>query len=339
MGHPEVTEPSGITDSQRSAYRVFGYSAIAHSALIFLGLFLIIRTRDSQPLWLPSVEILWAGMVTLWFFWPIILALHVGRSAKRAYVSVGVASVIFALPCLQYLRFEGPRVFMPEEMISFSPYDLVPYGISYGQGWIEAKRRSGATPILLEGYGFGGQGTPGAPPFSKEALQKYGIQIDPIAGCGVTPRIQGHARGYNRASVAEIKRRWGPDVIPKADQEEVVRQKRFQDFYNAGIAAAQSDIRARRLAILICGPTRKGEDEYRNLLRTRYQIELTRVLDADTEIDEDTWARVLGYNEIISAEVRQRFGTEAETAVFCATERFSFEDFLRKIEFQREHGS
>ncbi len=42
---------------------------------------------------------------------------------------------------------------------------------------------------------MGGGVTPGAPPFSKEALKKYQIEINPVAAVSLIPSVAGHASG------------------------------------------------------------------------------------------------------------------------------------------------
>ena len=130
---------------------------------------------------------------------------------------------------------------MPGGLSSFSPYEVVPYATSYARGWIEAKKHAGDETILLEGYGMGGNMTPGAPPFSNEALKIYQIEINSVAACVVNPSIAGHASGYNKASIAEIKRRYGTEVIVAAEQEEVRRQSDFRRQHGRADAEADSD--------------------------------------------------------------------------------------------------
>ena len=100
-------------------------------------------------------EVLWTGLATLWFLWPIVLALHAGRSAKRAYFSLSIAAVILIQPARGYFRFEASRVFMTDELMSFSPYDLVPYGVAYVRGFSDGYRDARSGRLILEAYGFG----------------------------------------------------------------------------------------------------------------------------------------------------------------------------------------
>lgn len=55
------------------------------------------------------------------------------------------------------------------------------------------------------------------PPWLSECAplleQRYGIHLKDIAGCVVDDQIIGHVIGYNDVSMAEMKRRFGRDVL------------------------------------------------------------------------------------------------------------------------------
>lgn len=203
-------------------HRVFGVAAVFHAGLLMAAMWYLPESE-----WRSWPGRLWVGLTTLWLFWPIILALHVGSSARRAYAALAAAAVLLALPLRLYLEFVGPNILLRNEVYEFSPYYFVPYSIAYVRGWAEAKNRAGTDPIILEGYGMGGDFTPGAPSFSKAALEKYRLRIEPIALCAVNPYIEGHAKGYNTASVHEIKRRYGSAVIVAAEKEEAEHRERL----------------------------------------------------------------------------------------------------------------
>jgi len=278
---------------------------------------------------------LWVGMATLWFFWPIILAVQIGSSPRRTYLAVGVAGVLLVLPMRMYLSIFAPGVFCPDDMISLSPYDLAPYAVAYARGWAESTKRRGADPIILEGYGMAGGITPAAPPFSSEVLQKYRIQVEPIALCVVNSYLQGHARGYNTASVAEIKRRYGAGVIAAAKREWETQQQRFTDMANSGRADAERDVRTGRFAVLVHGDAVEGESDYRSMLRDRFGIELRRISAENLQFEDDRRVHASGYNEVSSNEFRQRLGEDAQIAVMWVTSGQSYESLLRKWEFDR----
>jgi len=46
-------------------------------------------------------------------------------------------------------------------------------------------------------------------------LQRYGVEQRRVADCIVDRRILSHARGYNEIMMAEIKKRFGPDVFDR----------------------------------------------------------------------------------------------------------------------------
>ena len=299
---------------------MFGVAAVMHAGLLLATVSYIMSGASEWPVRL------WVGFTTLWFLWPIILALHIGRSARRAYIAVAVAAVTLALPMNVYLRLLAPQVFFPNEMLSLSPYDVGAFTTGYVRGWIAAKQRAGAEVIVLEGYGMGGGFTPAAPPFSAEVLAKYRLEIQPIASCVVNPYVQGHARGYNTAAVAQITERYGAEVITAAEQEEAARQQRYAEIKDSGRAAAEDDARVGRLAYLLYQPPRGGEEEYRELFREYYQIELRRVAEAYSELDDDRQAYVNGYNDAASDEIARRFGDRARQDLWAVDYR-PFEEF------------
>lgn len=304
-------------------HRIFSVAAVLHAGLLLASVSYAMSS-DGWPLRL------WVALTTLWFFWPFILALHVGASVRSAYAAVAISAAVVALPMHAYQRFLAPQVLLPDEVSSLSPYYLGPFMVGYVRGWREAKQRAGMQRIVLESYGLGGRYTPAAPPFTDEALQRYGIDINPIAQCGVTPFIVGHARGYNTAAVAEIKRRYGSAVITSAEQEEAVRQQRYTAMKDTGHAQAETDAREGRLAYLLYQPRRGGEEEYRDLFRENFQIELRRVAESYGELEEARQAYVNGYNEAASDEIARRFGERARQDLWAVDYR-PVEEFRRAV--------
>lgn len=74
-----------------------------------------------------------------------------------------------------------------------------------------------------------------------------------------------------------------------------------------GRAEAEKDLRSGHLAIEIYGYPMKGEPEYRDILRQRYQIEFRRVA-GDTNISAKVIGHAKGYNEVSEPEIKRRFG-------------------------------
>jgi hypothetical protein len=273
---------------------------------------------------------LWVGLTTLWFLWPIILALHAGSSARRAYTFVGLSAALIALPMYIYCSFVAHLVWLsPDGPNSLSPYELGSYAVGYAQGWTAAKQRAGTDPIILEAYGLG-RYTPAAPSFQDEVRERYDIKIEGIAGCGVNSYILGHAKGYNTASVSEIKRRHGREVITAAEQENAARDKRYEEVKQSGRADADRDAKEGRLSYLLYQLTREGEEEYGALLREHYQVELRRVAENPQQLDEHGWAYRTGYNEAASETVARRFGENARQNLWGA-EYSSVEQLRRSL--------
>ena len=78
--------------------------------------------------------------------------------------------------------------------------------------------------------------------------------------------------------------------------------------YERGRADAEADLRSGRLVLEDYGFPRKGQQEFADILRQRYSIELRRV--ASDIIDETAYGHSFGYNEVSRAEIQRRFGTD-----------------------------
>jgi hypothetical protein len=104
------------------------------------------------------------------------------------------------------------------------PQDVVeaPDHQRYSRNAYEAGRREAGRDIregrlIIEMYG-------GPPPIwlaecAKLLEQRYGVRLKDIAGCVVDFQIEGHERGYNEVSRAEIQRRFGRDVVEETKAE------------------------------------------------------------------------------------------------------------------------
>jgi hypothetical protein len=58
--------------------------------------------------------------------------------------------------------------------------------------------------------------------------QRYHIEERSAAGCVVNEKIDGHLRGYNEVSDAEITRRFGPDVFERtAEKARALYKKKY----------------------------------------------------------------------------------------------------------------
>jgi hypothetical protein len=60
--------------------------------------------------WPWGFDRFWVGLATLWLLWPLVLALHPGRSALRVTLPIGI-SVAFLMPCIRAYRIEAPATF------------------------------------------------------------------------------------------------------------------------------------------------------------------------------------------------------------------------------------
>ncbi len=77
-----------------TVYYVLGVCAILHSALLLL------RATESLPAGLPEWSVtdrFWIALALLWFLWPIVMALHPGRSWLRFAVPI-LLSLLFLMP-------------------------------------------------------------------------------------------------------------------------------------------------------------------------------------------------------------------------------------------------
>jgi hypothetical protein len=88
--------------------------------------------------------------------------------------------------------------------------------------------------------------------------------------------------------------------------------------YERGRADAEADLRAGRLVLEDYGFPREGQQEFADILRQRYGVELHRV--ASDIVDYTAYGHAFGYNDVSRPEIERRFGAgviqkaEAEAA-------------------------
>jgi hypothetical protein len=92
-----------------------------------------------------------------------------------------------------------------------------------------------------------------------------------------------------------------PDII---ETREHIRYSRSA--YERGRRDGEADIHAGRLVFEDYGFPRKGQEEFADILRERYGVELRRV--DDDIVDDTTVGHARGYNEVSDAEIERRFG-------------------------------
>jgi hypothetical protein len=275
------------------AHRTLGYLAVFHSAFVLAFLFVFFFFAGEN--WLLScLWWLWVGLATLWFFWPIVLLLHRGRSFRRIVVPLLVSYVFYLVWSRPYSRMLNPDRFGLPFGVDISPHSMLQYGISYGLGWFEGKRDARVKRLVLEGYGFGFE-APRAPHFSEEAAKSCGIEFLPVAGCVVNERIVGHAYGRNDATMAELRRQF-PLVVKAAEDEDARWLQSYHDGEKAGRADATNELREGRLAIEVSDRPKKEDDEFERMLRERYQIGFRRV---DPDADPKMANKVCGHKRDI----------------------------------------
>jgi hypothetical protein len=296
--------------SRSSTHWLLGCLAVLHSAVI-LGL--LLGRGSGGPYWF---ELLWVGITTLWFFWPIILVLHPGRSILRILLPLIVAGILL-FPCARDYNFVAPIDFGLPELFTFWPPDMAQWVSAYMRGRADAKKDAKAGRLVLEAFGFG-TFTAAAPNFSDDALKECGIEINHTAGCVVDSRIVGHAHGYNGVMIDEIKRRCG--TVVKAAQDEDARWlQSYADGAEEGRADARRDIKEGRLAIEVSDPPKKGDTEFEKMLGERYQITLRRMdPNADRKMMNKVFGHKDGYNEVSDVELRRRFGEKTSAVIWAS---------------------
>jgi hypothetical protein len=223
------------------AYRRLGYLALAHAIALF-GLGFLLQEGGIEITWRLR---LWLALITLWFFWPLILALHRGRSALRFAVFI-LLSAILLWPSLQFYNTHAPEAFgLP--FMNMNPVSAWKYSSAYLAGRSEAKKDVSAGILAIEDAGL----LPGNERWDGPILrERYQIEIKTIAGSVVDEISLGHRDGYNSVSVGEIDRRFGWDRVDAA---------RGEAFREQGVREEQSHQRADQTSVQ---PSvgRKGND-------------------------------------------------------------------------------
>jgi hypothetical protein len=198
-----------IPSPSARSYRRLGYLALAHAgALVALTAFVL---QNSDLAWLRH---LWVGLFTLWFFWPVVLVLHPGRSALRLAVFALVSAVLLFPSLRWYDLFAAEALGFPDG-VGANPLSAWLYFSAYRAGRAEAQKDVAAGILAIEEYGFGA----GAGLAAGILRERYQIEIRATAGCMVDEKIIGHAAGYNKVSEAEIDRRVGRDRVDAAREE------------------------------------------------------------------------------------------------------------------------
>jgi hypothetical protein len=194
------------------AYRRLGYLALAHS-VVLLGLSaFLITSEGSEKAWFARV---WVGLVTLWFLWPLVLALHRGRSALR-FAVFALLSAVLLWPSLRFYNMFAPDVVGLPGGMHMNPVSAWKYSSAYLAGRSDAKKDLSAGILAIGDAGL----LPGHERWDGPILrERFQIQIRTIAGSVVDETSLGHQAGYNSVSVREIDRRFGWDRVQAARGE------------------------------------------------------------------------------------------------------------------------
>jgi hypothetical protein len=192
-------------------YRRLGWAALCHAAAAFgLGSWALgILYQDH--VW---AEPLWVGIVTLWFFWPIVLALHAGRSWRRFALFVFVGLLVL-IPSLRIYNRAAPYAFGLPWIVSMDPRSILKYYRAYIDGKSQARKDIAAGLLVIEESGFMAGGGPDV----DILRERYHVEVRALAQCIVSESIIGHEDGYNSIAGPEIDRRIGRDKIDAAREE------------------------------------------------------------------------------------------------------------------------
>ena len=202
-----------IPSSPARNYRRLGYLAIAHALalLALVPLCFASRSIGEPGFWLLP---LWVGLVTLWFFWPVVLALHHGRTALRLIVFLSIA-LVSLLPTLRLYAMEAPWTFGFPIGVTLNPISNWKYFTAHRAGRAEAKKDIASGILAIEESGLGAGGGPDV----DILRERYNIEVRALAQCIVNETILGHQDGYNSVAGPEIDRRIGRDKVEAAREE------------------------------------------------------------------------------------------------------------------------
>jgi hypothetical protein len=102
---------------------------------------------------------------------------------------------------------------LPEDVDTFSPFVIWDYLSGYRAGRAEALNDLVGGRLVHEEIGI-----PKPPEYYRVVHDRYQIELR-IYGDIVTTKTIGHVKGYNEIAEAEIKRRFGSDVLSAATDE------------------------------------------------------------------------------------------------------------------------
>jgi hypothetical protein len=193
-----------------------GWITIVHATLLSFLVLWMVRYGSTSFI----QERLWVGLATLWVFWPIVLVLHAGRSVLRVGIPL-LVSILILFPSIR----EYPRMALytlgVAPFVDLSPRSIMDYLVAHRVGRADATKDIQSGRLVIETYGL-----PPPPQYPEILRQRYHVELRPIAGCtDVTPKVIGHEQGYNGVSKAEIKRRFGSNVLEAVREETLKRLK------------------------------------------------------------------------------------------------------------------
>ena len=195
-------------------YRILGFLALLHVvALLGSARFTRQRIGEDGVFFHPPFLRLWLVLTILWLLWPVVLALHRGRSLRRFSIFTLPTAVLF-VPCFFLFQLEAPIGFGLPSGVNFTPWSAWKYATAYRAGRVDAKRDLAAGKLAIESYGFGAGGR-----YVQLYRERYQIDVRLVAGCLVDETILGHAAGYNEVAEPEIERRYGRASLEAAREE------------------------------------------------------------------------------------------------------------------------
>ena len=197
-----------ISPSART-YLWLGCAALVH-AVVALGfgyfVFSTFGTDHDRP------ARLWVSVVTLWLFWPIILALHTSRSWRRCALFAFLGSALLWPNLGLYSDLAPEALGLPAGM-KMNPVSAWKYSRAYLAGRTQARRDIAGGTLAIEDAGL----KPGHERWDGPVLrERFKIEIRTLEGSIVTEKEVGHRDGYNSVSVPEIDRRFGWDRVQEA---------------------------------------------------------------------------------------------------------------------------
>ena len=188
--------------SARARHRMFCAGAILHSLLVIV----LIRLLSSEVQWFPPVA-LWIAIATLWFFWPVVIVLHVGSSGLRTAVTLVLSAVIAGAWYPLYSSLAAPAFGLPIHC-KLTPIRGTRFFSAYFRGRADARRDLRDTQLGLEISNIPHSD------FAVEPLrERYGIAVRQVDVVADADGSWGHICGYNRVMAAEFARRFGVALL------------------------------------------------------------------------------------------------------------------------------